>query len=194
MSTTPRLYVARRRRGEHTVFTAVGTIAKATVIELRSMLLQALARHERSLLLDLAGVDHIDDAGLDALRRTAARAHLIGGQLRLVAPSPAVAERLRTSELRRHVAVDTTLVGALDAAAGTPEPGLEAPPADWLEQHQPVDPTDDDTDGELDAAVPAASDGEHPLHVDRALEVDPADLVEQHVPVPFDEEDYPTGS
>src|SRR3954454_5433391 len=108
MPARPRLYLGCRRRCGHTVVTAVGTIAETTVIELRTVLLRALARHERSLLLDLAGVDHIDDAGLDALRRTAARAHLLGGQLRLVAPSPTVAERLCTSGLRRRVAVDAT--------------------------------------------------------------------------------------
>lgn len=184
MPTTPRLYLTSRRCKGHTVITVVGTIAQATVIQLRTLLLQALGRQERSLLVDLAGVDHIDDAGLDALRRTAARARLLGGRLRLVAPSPAVAERLRGSDLRRHVAVDATLTGALDTPPAVP--GVEDPPADWLEQHQPADPTDiDDT---VEDPGEAAPDGELPMNVDAA------DLVDQHAPVPLDEEDYRTGT
>lgn len=182
---TPRLYLARRRRGGHTVVTAVGTIANSTVIQLRTVLLQALARGERSLLLDLAGVDHIDEAGLDALRRTAARAHLLGGQLRLVAPTLSVAERLRASDLRRYVAVDATLARALDTSATAPPPGLEDPPADWLEQHQPADPGDFDDDGDDRWAEPGA---------ELPLDADAADLLDQHAPVPVDEEDYPTGT
>ncbi|MBO0829506.1 MAG: STAS domain-containing protein [Streptosporangiales bacterium] len=186
MSTTPRLYLASRRRDGHTLVTAVGTIARATVMQLRTILLQALARDERSLLLDLAGVDHIDDTGLDALRRTAARARLVGGELRLVAPSPAVAERVRTSDLRRHVAVDVTLAGALDTPAVAPLPGLEDPPADWFEQRQPADPVDaaepDDVDGRVEPGGPLPE------------EADAADLVDQRLPVPLDEEDYPAGT
>lgn len=178
MSKEPRLYLTRRRRKGHTVVTAVGTIAQATVIQLRTLLLQALTRGERSLVLDLAGVDDVDDAGLDALRRTAIRARLMGGQLRLVAPSPAVAERLRRSDLRHRVPVDATLVGALDTSAAAPVPGLEDPSADWLEQHQPVDPAD------LDVGELGEPGGEPPL------DADPADLVDQQVPVPMDEEAY----
>lgn len=183
-SDKPRLYLARRRRKGHTVVTAVGTITRATVIQLRTLLLRALARHEHSLLLDLSGVDDIDDAGLDALRRTAARTHLVGGQLRLVAPSPAVAERLRTSDLRRHLAVDATLAGALDTSPAAPGPRPEDPPADWFEQHQPTDPTDADMD--VDDSVAAGADP--------PVDADPADVVDQHTPVPLDEEAYPTSS
>lgn len=186
MSEQPRLYLASRRRKGHRLVTAVGTIAQATVIELRTLLLQTLARQERSLLLDLSGVDHIDDAGLDALRRTAARAHLVGGQLRLFAPSPPVAERLRGSDLRRYVAVDSTLAGALGTSATTPTPGLEDPPADWLEQRQPTDPAELDDTGDTGDVDRAASGGDLPL------DADPADLVDQHIPVPVDDEDYPT--
>lgn len=137
MTTQPRLYLVCRQRRGHTVITAAGTIAKTTVIQLRTVLLQRLARHERSLFLDLAGVDYIDDAGLDALRRTAVRAHLLGGQLRLVAASPAVAARLRTSDLRSHLAVDTAL-----SSPGS-ELSLDADTADLIDRHVPV-PVDEE--------------------------------------------------
>lgn len=159
---TPRLYLGRRRRGGHTVITAVGTIAQTTVIQLRTVLLQALARRDRSLLLDLAGVDHIDDAGLDALRRTAARAHLLGGQLRLVAPAPGVAARLRSSGLHHRVPVDATLTAALDTPTTMPAPGLETPDADRVEQHQPAEHADADDilEGGVDRdLLIAAADG-----------------------------------
>lgn len=186
MSEKPRLHLASRRRKGHTVVTATGTIAQDTLIQLRTLLLQALARHERSLLLDLSGVDRIDEAGLDALRRTAARARLVGGQLRLVAPSPPVAERLRSSDLRHRVPVDATLAGALDTSAAPPVPGPEDPPPDWLEQHQPVDAV------ELDDAWDV---GDGPaLEAELPLDADPADLVDQHLPVPLDEEEYRTGT
>lgn len=175
------LHLATHRRNGHTVVSAVGTIDQATVIQLRTLLLQALGRPEGSLLLDLTGVDHIDEAGLDAIRRTAARARLVGGQLRLVAPSRAIAQRLRGSDLHRHVPVDDALSGAL--ATSPAAPGVEDPPADWLEQRQPVDPTDIDEPIGL-----PASRGDLPA------DADPADLVDQHTPVPLDEEDYPSGT
>lgn len=116
-STEPRLYLDHRRRQGHSVITAVGTITRPTVLQLRTALLQALARHERRLLLDVAGVDRIDDAGLDALRRTATRARLLGGELRLVAPSPELVERLRSSGLDRRLPVSGTLAGALGSGS-----------------------------------------------------------------------------
>lgn len=184
MHATSALHLASRRRKGHTVVTAVGTIDRATVIQLRTLLLRALGRREGGLLLDLSGVDHIDEAGLDALRRTAARARLVGGQLRLVAPSPSVAERLRGSDLRQQVPVDDSLAAALDTSPASP--GMEDPRADWLEQHRPVDPAD--VDGLVDGPDGAAS------HGDPSVDADPADFVEQHTPVPLDEEGYPTGT
>lgn len=179
MPATPALSLTSRRRKGQTVITAVGSIAQATVIQLRTLLLQLLCRQDGSLLLDLSGVEHIDDAGVDALRRTAARAHLVGGQLRLVAPSPGVAERLRGSDLRAHMTVDTALASDMAPAA----PGVENPPADWLEQHQPADPAEDEAaEDDLDRAAAGGP----------SVEADAADLVDQRIPAPVGEEDYPT--
>lgn len=135
MSQPHRLYLACRNRGGHAVVTAIGSITADTVIQLRTSLLQMLARRQRNLVLDLSGVDHIDDTGLDALRRTAARAQLVGGQLRLVAPSPRIAERLRNSSLRRHLTGSTTLAGVLgstatEASAAPDDPTAVPLPAD----------------------------------------------------------------
>lgn len=182
MSTTPRLYLAQRRRNGHAVVTAIGAITRSTVLQLRSTLLQALARGERSLLLDLAGVDRIDDAGLAALDRTATRADLLGGRLRLVAPAPPVAAQLHRTGLDRRLAVSSTLTHVLEPPARAP--GVEDPDADWVEQHQPADPADADTLDDV-AAGEAATGGEVPL------DADPADHLDQHTPVPVGEEDYP---
>lgn len=185
MATKSRLYLAQRTRGDHAVVTAIGAITRSTVLQLRSMLLQALARGERSLLLDLAGVDSIDDAGLAALSHVATRAGLVGGRLRLVAPGPSVTAQLRRTGLDRRLAVSPTLTGALE----TPAPGVEDPEADWVEQHQPADPnqTDeaDEADGLGDPDEQAAAGNELPL------DADPADHLDQHTPVPVDEEEYP---
>lgn len=68
-------------------------LTRSTVPQLRSALLEALSRGGPHLVLDLAAVGRIDDFGLDALQRTAARARLEGGDLHVAAPTPAVAAR-----------------------------------------------------------------------------------------------------
>ncbi|MBO0891493.1 MAG: STAS domain-containing protein [Acidothermales bacterium] len=94
---------------------AVGTIDRTASVQLRSMLLEAIGRDGPYVVLDLAGVDHIDEIGLDALQRTDARPGALGGHFRLAAPQPAIAARLHDAGLNRTVGVYRTPVAAADA-------------------------------------------------------------------------------
>lgn len=114
MRRTARLHLRRHRERGHTVVTATGTIDRTTALQLRSMLLQAIGREGPYVVLDLAGVDHIDEIGLDALLRTAARAVALGGHFRLAAPSAPVAARLHDMGLDRTIGVYRTPVAATD--------------------------------------------------------------------------------
>lgn len=142
MTDEHKLYLARQHRAGHTVVTAIGAITLQTVMRVRSMLLEALARHGPRLILDISGVDHLDPVGADALRRTGERAKLLGGQLQLVGPSPELTSQLRTHGLTWQLAIHNTLTGALATAR---ERDGEATAPDWLDQLQPTidDPTHD---------------------------------------------------
>lgn len=109
------LHLRRERRRGHTVVSAVGTIDRTTALQLRSMLLEALGRDGPYVVLDLDGVDYIDEIGLNALQRTAARAGTLGGHFRLAAPRPAIATRLHDAGLDRMIGVYRTPVAAADA-------------------------------------------------------------------------------
>lgn len=109
------LHLRRHRRHGHTVVSAAGTIDRTTALQLRSMLLEAIGRDGPYVVLDLAGVDHIDDIGLGALKRTAARAEALGGHFRLAAPQPAIASRLHDVGLDRTIGVYRTPLAAADA-------------------------------------------------------------------------------
>lgn len=106
------LHLRRHSEHGHTVVTAAGTIDRTTALQLRSMLLQAIGRDGPYVVLDLNGVDFIDEIGLDALQRTAARAGALGGHFRLAAPRPAIAARLRDAGLDRTLGIYRTPVAA----------------------------------------------------------------------------------
>ncbi|MFE7116261.1 STAS domain-containing protein, partial [Streptomyces sp. NPDC057654] len=57
------------------------------------------------LVLDLSGVTHCDVLALGVLVATARRARFHGGELRILAPSPAVSRALGTGGLRRRLSV-----------------------------------------------------------------------------------------
>lgn len=100
MPTNARLSLDLARHNECVVIMAVGTIDRTTVTKLRGMLLAALVRETRSPLLDLTGVDRIDQVGLEALHRTASRARALGGRLRLIGLRRDIAEKLRMITIR----------------------------------------------------------------------------------------------
>jgi anti-sigma B factor antagonist len=109
------LHLRRHSEHGHTVVAAAGTIDRTTALQLRSMLLEAIGRDGPYVVLDLTGVEFIDEIGLDALQRTAARAGALGGHFRLAAPRPAIAARLRDAGLDRTIGVYRTPVAATEA-------------------------------------------------------------------------------
>jgi anti-anti-sigma factor len=99
----------------------------AAASELRERLIDVLHRGTDRLILDLSEVSSCDAAGLAVLIGTQRRARLLGVAMRLVAPSLAVRQVLRSTGLERSLTVC-----ADRAAALLPEPqepaGLAAAP------------------------------------------------------------------
>lgn len=165
-----RLFVGHRRRGGRPVITAAGVLTRATAMQLRTALLEALQRVGPRLILDVSELARIDEVGLDALRRTAARARLEGGELYLAAPSRPVAARLRSSGLAWQLSLHRSLADAIATAEtettadrrSGPQPGPAdsdersgAASAVWGEDG-PDEP--DDPDGYLTAGVRDGAD------------------------------------
>lgn len=168
---TTNLNLTRRVHGDHVVVTAVGAITRHTVIQLRTVLLQTLARHNPHLILDVSAVEDVDDVGVDALRRTGDRAKLLGGRLRLAGPTRAMTRQLRDTGAAWSVSTHATVRAALDAAAA--DDAVAAVP-DWLDQVQPAALGADEDNGTELPTVGVTLD---------------ADAAGQHEPVPVDGED-----
>ncbi|MEU7046209.1 STAS domain-containing protein [Streptomyces varsoviensis] len=91
-----------------------GGLDLTTVPRLRELLRGAQGPGVR-LVLDLSGVTHCDALALGVLVATARRARGHGGELRVLAPSPAVSRALGAAGLRRRLPVF-----AEDGAAAVP--------------------------------------------------------------------------
>ena len=87
-----------------------GLIDLATVPTLRDVLLRAVADHpDHTLVVDLDGVEVLDDAGLGVLLGVAGRLRERGHDLIVVAARPALAARLATPGFDRAVTVVSSL-------------------------------------------------------------------------------------
>ncbi|MFC6879589.1 MULTISPECIES: STAS domain-containing protein [Actinomadura] len=95
---------AHRRPG-HTIVGLSGVLDGAAAPALREHLIGALRRSGRLLILDLSEVASADAAGLAVLIGIRRRAAGLGITLRLAAPVPQVAERLRAMGLDRALTV-----------------------------------------------------------------------------------------
>ncbi|MFC4962032.1 STAS domain-containing protein [Streptomyces mauvecolor] len=102
-------------RADQVVVVVSGSLGLATVPGVRERLLRVSHGPGIRLVLDLSGVTSCDILGLGLIIATARRARSSGGSLRLVAPSPAVAEALGASGLIRLLQVSP----ALDTQART---------------------------------------------------------------------------
>lgn len=158
MTGSTRLYLTRSHRCGHTIITAIGTIDRHTVPQLRSMLLAALARDGPYAVLDLSAVDHLDDVGVDALRRTARRAAALGGHFQLAAPHPAITTTIREAGLPWCMRITHTVPDALahhrDDQHDHPDdtdPEPEPPTPDAPDPYVPASP-DADTETATNAA------------------------------------------
>ncbi len=98
----------------HTLMTVGAHLDVTTASALRESLLGHLRHGGRWLIIDLSGVNYCDAFGLAVLLVMDRRARLLGGGLRLAAPTAVATKTLQVSGLQRHFAIYPTTE---DAAA-----------------------------------------------------------------------------
>ena len=103
----------RAVRPGRTIVRLSGSLDFAAAKELRERLIDVLHRGARPLIIDLSRVPSGDAAGLAVLIGTQRRARLLGSEMLLAAPSPAVAGLLRSTGLHRHFTIYPDIPAAL---------------------------------------------------------------------------------
>jgi len=93
---------SRADRGGYVIVALSGELGTASVSALREQFL-SLLRTVSHLIIDLSAVERADASGLAVLVGSGRRARLLGGSLRLAAPSPEVARVLSAAGLNRHL-------------------------------------------------------------------------------------------
>ena len=129
-------------RAEHDgyVIAAVrGELDIASAPALREQLLSLLRPAASRLIIDLSAVGHADASGLAVLVSSRRRAGLLGGSLRLAAPSPEVARVLSVTGIDKHLDIFPTvqaditgqrpLTGTAEARTGVAASVAHAQPA-----------------------------------------------------------------
>ena len=109
---------ARTERG-HVIATLRGELDVASAPTLREQLLGLLRPAASRLIIDLSAVSYADTSGLTVLVGTGHRAGLLGGYLRLAAPSPEVARALSITGLNRHLDIFPTVHAAITSPPPT---------------------------------------------------------------------------
>jgi anti-sigma B factor antagonist len=109
---------SRIERG-YLVATLSGELDIAAAPRAREKLLAMLAPAPSRLAIDLSAVSYADATGLAVLVATDRRARLIGGLLRLAAPSPEVANVLSITGLSRHLEIFPTIHAAITSPPGS---------------------------------------------------------------------------
>jgi anti-sigma B factor antagonist len=100
-------------RGGYCVAALSGELDIASVPELREQLLGVLRPDASRLIVDLSHVSFCDASGLAVLVGTNRRARLLGGVLRLAAPTPPVIEALRITGLDLQLDIFPTVSAAI---------------------------------------------------------------------------------
>ena len=90
--------------------------------------LASLLRAASHLIIDLSAVEHADVNGLAALVGSRRRARLLGGSLRLAAPSPEVARVLSATGMNHHFEIFPTVRAAITGQPRLPGPMFPAVP------------------------------------------------------------------
>jgi anti-sigma B factor antagonist len=108
----------RANRGGYVVVALSGELGIAAAPALREQLFDLL-RVASHLILDLSAVEHADASGLAVLVGSGRRARLLGGSLRLAAPSPEVARVVSATGMGQHLNIFPTVRAAI-----TGQPGL----------------------------------------------------------------------
>jgi anti-sigma B factor antagonist len=112
---------SRTNRGGYVIATLSGNLGSASAPALREQILNLL-RTASHLIIDLSAVKQADASGLAALVGSGRRARLLGGSLRLAAPSPEVARVLSATGINRHLDIFPTVRAATTAQPGQPGP------------------------------------------------------------------------
>ena len=113
---------SRTERGGRVIATLRGDLCIASAPALREQLHNLLQPSASQLIIDLSAVECADASGLAVLVASARRAGLLGGSLRLAAPSPEVARVLAVTGMNQHLDVFPTLRAAM---AGQRAQGVE---------------------------------------------------------------------
>ena len=118
---------SRTNRGGYVIAALSGDLGIASAPALREQLF-SLLRAASHLIIDLSAVERADASGLAALVGSGRRARLLGGSLRLAAPSPEVARVLSATGLNRHLDIFPTVRAAITGQPRLPGPIFPAVP------------------------------------------------------------------
>ena len=111
---------SRRDRGGYVIAALRGELGIASASALREQL-RSLLRAASQLIIDLSAVEHADASGLAVLVGSGHRARLLGGSLRLAAPSPEVARILSAAGINQHLDIFPTVRAAIIRQPRLPE-------------------------------------------------------------------------
>ena len=103
---------SRTDRGGYVIAALSGELGIASAPALREQL-RSLLRAASQLIIDLSAVEHADANGLAVLVGSGHRARLLGGSLRLAAPSPEVARVLSATGINQHLDIFPTVRAAI---------------------------------------------------------------------------------
>ena len=104
---------SRTERGGRVIATLRGDLCVASAPALREQLLSLIRPAASELIIDLSAVERADASGLAVLVASGRRARLLGGSLRLAAPSPEVAAVLAVTGMNQHLDIFPTLRAAM---------------------------------------------------------------------------------
>jgi anti-anti-sigma factor len=110
---------SRTDRGGY-VIALTGELSIASAPALREQLL-SLLRAASHLIIDLSAVEHADASGLAVLMGSGRRARLLGGSVRLAAPSPEVARVLSATGMNQHLDIFPTVRAAITGQPSLPD-------------------------------------------------------------------------
>jgi anti-anti-sigma factor len=113
-------FYSPRDRGGYVIAALRGELGVASAPALREHLLNLL-RAASHLIIDLSAVDRADASGLAVLVSSGRRARLLGGSLRLAAPSPEAARVLSATGLNQHLDIYPTVRAATTGQPRPPE-------------------------------------------------------------------------
>jgi anti-anti-sigma factor len=107
-------------RGGYVIAALSGELGIASAPALREQL-RSLLRAASQLIIDLSAVERAEASGLAVLVGSGHRARLLGGSLRLAAPSPEVARVLSANGLNQHLDIYPTVRAAITGQPRLPD-------------------------------------------------------------------------